>query len=250
MTDEFEDNCTKTLDIESVWESIAHFWTLMIRSGDATRSKMIYPALLELMGSISDRRIVDVGCGEGQFCRLLASQRAKVTGIDVSPSMIDYAKTYASKEKLDTEFLLLDAVELSKVFVEPADSITMIMFLMCVEDVSKILLECSRILRTDGHLYIVILHPCFINASMLSATNLIAEQKDAHCYLSQYSYYMDLLDEPEIPVFHRPLCDYTQWLMDSGFYIQRITELPSGNNLCGSTQILSPSYLIFDCVKN
>ncbi len=43
-------------------------------------------------------RVLDVGCGVGRWSRLLASRGADVTGVDISPTMIDEARRRAQSE--------------------------------------------------------------------------------------------------------------------------------------------------------
>jgi SAM-dependent methyltransferase len=43
-------------------------------------------------------RVLDVGCGVGRWSRLLASRGATVTGVDISPTMIDEARRRAAGE--------------------------------------------------------------------------------------------------------------------------------------------------------
>jgi 2-polyprenyl-3-methyl-5-hydroxy-6-metoxy-1,4-benzoquinol methylase len=48
----------------------------------------LLPPLLELLGDITGRRVLDAGCGEGYLARVLAARGARVTGIDLSPRLI------------------------------------------------------------------------------------------------------------------------------------------------------------------
>lgn len=46
-----------------------------------------------LLGEVRDLRILDVGCGEGFYARRLAAAgAAEVTGVDISPAMIELAR--------------------------------------------------------------------------------------------------------------------------------------------------------------
>ena len=50
------------------------------------------PAMLALLGDVSGQRVLDIGCGAGQLSETLAAHGATVSGIDVSPSMIEIAR--------------------------------------------------------------------------------------------------------------------------------------------------------------
>ena len=52
-------------------------------------------------------RILDVGCGNGHHVGLLASQKMDVTGMDISPDMVDHAK----KAYPDGKFVVGDALK-------------------------------------------------------------------------------------------------------------------------------------------
>jgi 2-polyprenyl-3-methyl-5-hydroxy-6-metoxy-1,4-benzoquinol methylase len=52
----------------------------------------ILPTLLELVGDVSGHRVLDAGCGEGYLARALAARGAQVTGIDISPRLIELAR--------------------------------------------------------------------------------------------------------------------------------------------------------------
>jgi SAM-dependent methyltransferase len=53
----------------------------------------LLPPLLELLGDITDRRVLDAGCGEGYLARVLAARGAHVTGIGLSPRLIELARS-------------------------------------------------------------------------------------------------------------------------------------------------------------
>jgi 2-polyprenyl-3-methyl-5-hydroxy-6-metoxy-1,4-benzoquinol methylase len=51
--------------------------------------------VLALLGDVAGREVLDAGCGEGFFSRLLAARRARVTGVDRSPRLIELARAQA-----------------------------------------------------------------------------------------------------------------------------------------------------------
>ncbi len=48
--------------------------------------------MLALLGELTGRDVLDACCGEGYFSRILAARGARVTGIDLSPRLIEMAR--------------------------------------------------------------------------------------------------------------------------------------------------------------
>lgn len=57
-------------------------------------------------------RILDVGTGTGYFCILLAAHGHAMTGIDLTPAMIDEARRQAQAEGLAIDFRVMNAQQL------------------------------------------------------------------------------------------------------------------------------------------
>lgn len=70
-------------------------------------------ALLESLGALAGRRVLDLGCGDGELSLALAGRRARVTGIDISPGMVDVARRRARAfmPGAAAEFVVGDATE-------------------------------------------------------------------------------------------------------------------------------------------
>jgi 2-polyprenyl-3-methyl-5-hydroxy-6-metoxy-1,4-benzoquinol methylase len=60
-------------------------------------------------GFDKNRKILDIGCGTGRHSIELARRGYKVTGIDLSESMINKARSNAKKENLKIDFHIKDA---------------------------------------------------------------------------------------------------------------------------------------------
>ena len=98
-------------------ERIVHYWEK--RSGDflthkreELHSAMAERWMKEIRAQLpaGDRlRILDVGCGAGFFSVLLAKEGYQVTGVDLTPDMIENAKILAAEENADCEFIVMDA---------------------------------------------------------------------------------------------------------------------------------------------
>ena len=74
------------------WDDSARAWiAAMGERGDASREHILDPAMLERLEGRRFRRALDVGCGEGRFCRMLAERGIPVIGIDPTRALLDAA---------------------------------------------------------------------------------------------------------------------------------------------------------------
>src|ERR671937_1139502 len=48
--------------------------------------------MLDLLGDLTDREVLDAGCGEGFLARVLAARGARVTGLDLAPRLVQMAR--------------------------------------------------------------------------------------------------------------------------------------------------------------
>lgn len=52
------------------------------------------PATLSMLEKIRGKKILDIGCGTGIYARILKRRGAKMFGIDISPNMIEIARSH------------------------------------------------------------------------------------------------------------------------------------------------------------
>lgn len=61
----------------------------------------------------ADEKVIDIACGTGAQVFALSKVADKITGVDLSESMINFAKKAAAKQKItNTEFFICDATNL------------------------------------------------------------------------------------------------------------------------------------------
>ena len=91
-------------------------------------------------------RVIDLGCGPGLYANRLARRGVKVTGVDISPRSIEYAREQAAKDGLEIDYRLGDYLEIE---LEPGyDLVTMIMCDFCAFSPE----QRARLLRRAGEL--------------------------------------------------------------------------------------------------
>ena len=138
-------------------ERIVSYWEK--RSGDFLEHKraelhspMSERWLYEIKNQLpQDRnlRILDVGCGAGFFSVLLAKEGYQVTGVDLTPDMVENARTLAAEEKTDCEFLVMDAENL-RFADESFDVVISRNLTWTLPDVKSAYREWVRVLKKGG----------------------------------------------------------------------------------------------------
>src|SRR5215831_2228676 len=64
-----------------------------------------FPAVTAEIGDLDNKRILDMGTGDGQLPRLLATNGAAAVGYDHNPRMIRQALAHADNRHLDVKFV-------------------------------------------------------------------------------------------------------------------------------------------------
>mgnify|MGYP001191697105 CR=1 FL=1 len=70
------------------------------------------PGVLPVIGDVTGRSVLDVGCGSGLYTRLLKRMGARrVVGLDRSAGMVDHARAVERDAPLGVEYVLRDAAD-------------------------------------------------------------------------------------------------------------------------------------------
>lgn len=97
----------------------------------------------------------DIGCGPGYFTLPLAARVRKVYALDISSEMLDICRSRAS----DSNISNISVIESDSTSIElKPDSVDKILLVNVYHEfpsVENVLREVSRILKPDGHLYVI-----------------------------------------------------------------------------------------------
>ena len=79
----------------AAYDPIADWYAAQARTGSLQAFHLTtWPVrLLEMAGDVSGKRVLDAGCGEGHVARLFASHGAEVVAVDISPRLLNHART-------------------------------------------------------------------------------------------------------------------------------------------------------------
>jgi ubiquinone/menaquinone biosynthesis C-methylase UbiE len=111
----------------------------------------MHVALVEALGPEPGDRWLDVGCGAGNLAELAAGAGARVTGIDLSPRLIEVAKARAEAGGYEIEYRVGDAENLD-VGDASFDKVTSSVAMIFAPDHEAAARELARVTRPGGRL--------------------------------------------------------------------------------------------------
>lgn len=214
---------------------------------------VVYPGLLEHMGSLEERHVLDLGCGDGRLVRMMLEKGATVEGIDTSSRWIDQCKKNFVGEK-GVGFHVADGADLSLFSDASFDVVVMNMVLINIPDkttIQRIFKEVSRVLRGDGRLLFTVLHPLTVmGEESLTENHVLGEGFSYFNDGSPFTSHVMMSDESvvELKDMHWTLETITSLLDDAGLVTFRLVEPEPVEDAPDIFKDYErPEYLIFCC---
>ncbi len=215
---------------ETSWGNVANWYDKVVNDEDSYQVKVILPNVLRLLNPQKGKKILDLACGQGFFSHALAAQGATITGVDISPELIEIARKHAGHNE---DFYISGADNLSKFKDKSFDSAVCVLALQNIEKMPQTLKEVGRILKEKGKFVLVLNHPSFRipgKSAWGFDEKANVQYRRIDDYISESRTAIDMhpgsdKDKKEMTYsFHRPLQAYSKSLANAGFVIGRIEE--------------------------
>lgn len=208
------------------WAASAEAWiSEMGDRGDWGRRHVLDAPMLAAAAATGARRAVDVGCGEGRFCRQLQALGLHTLGIDPTTRLIDEARRRDPAG--DYRVGRAEALDLADAAVDLA---VYYLSLIDIDDYRAAIDEAWRVLAPGGTLLIANLQ-AFNTASPDQGWT---HEPDGSRRFSIDHYFVERPDWVawrgiRIRNWHRPLSAYFNALLGRGFQLRQFDEpLPQG----------------------
>jgi glycine/sarcosine N-methyltransferase len=194
--------------------------------------------IIDALQGIDGQAILDAACGSGGYTIALAREGYRVTGIDLDPGMIAYAREKSYELEIDVKFRVEDLRHISEEDGQFSAVICIgnsLPHLLLDEDIQQALAELRRVLKPGGTLILQTVNYDWILRDRPDSLPQICNNELGVTFTRHYTYREDgLIDfrtcltvgsgENEqdyggtIPL--RPLTrnDLTQWLQKFGFH--------------------------------
>jgi SAM-dependent methyltransferase len=207
---------------EPLWEQHSGWWQREFTDGaDPEYEEQILPLVEQHLAGT--RRVLDVGCGEGQVARRAAGLGASVVGVDPTRNQIAAAQArgggprYASAtaERLPFRDAAFDAV-------------VMCLVIEHIDPIEPAIEEMARVLEPGGRCLLLLNHPLLQTPGSGWIDDHILEEQYWRVgpYLRDDTTVDEVAPGVNLPFMHRPLSRYIHVMGQVGLLLEDMDEPP------------------------
>ncbi|MFE5506783.1 class I SAM-dependent methyltransferase [Amycolatopsis japonica] len=171
------------------------------------------PAILDLAGDVTGRRILDAGCGAGPLFEALRDRGAIVSGFDSSAKMLELARNRLGD---DAALRVADIGEPLPYPDGAFDDVIAALVLHYLEDWTAPLAEIRRVLKPGGRLIMAVNHPIIFK--------LVHPEGDYFKTVKWSDEYAFSGQKAVLTYWHRPLHAMTDAFTAAGFRTSVVSE--------------------------
>lgn len=241
---------------QNIYDDVTFFegYSRLPRSVEGFSGAPEWPALRALLPDLDGRRVLDLGCGFGWFCRFAREQGAtSVLGVDVSERMLARARA----ETWDAAISYVKAdLEHFEAAPGPFDLVYSSLALHYIENLAGLLRGVHAALVTGGRLIFSVEHPIFTAPGNPGWSVDAAGHKTwpVDRYLDEGPRSTDWLAKGVIKQ-HRTIGTYLDLLLRTGFALAHLDEwAPSEEQVAShpdwADERQRPPFLLVACTRS
>jgi SAM-dependent methyltransferase len=205
---------------EARWEQHARWWQQQFSDGaDAEYEEQILPSVARHVDGA--RRVLDIGCGEGQVARRVAELGCDVVGLDPTPSQISAARDRGGGPRY-----VRARAEALPCATAAFDAVVLCLALEHVDDFEAAIREVARVLAPGGRFVLLLGHPLLQAPGAGWVDDEVAREHywRIGAYLDDESVIDEVAPGVELVFIHRPLSRYVHAMGEAGLLIDDMEE--------------------------
>ncbi|ALL13477.1 class I SAM-dependent methyltransferase [Caulobacter henricii] len=204
------------------WKSSARAWIAdMGETGDFGRQYVLDGPMVDRLRRLTRGAALDVGCGEGRFCRLLRAEGFEPVGLDPTPELLSAARAR------DPDGVYVEGRAEALDFADGQfDLVVTYLSLIDIEGAQAAIAEMARVLRPGGTLLVANLSG-FSTARAHEGWQRDLMGRLVHFAMDRYLERRSTWERwrgISIRNWHRPLSDYMQWFLGQGLVLTHFDE--------------------------
>lgn len=103
--------------------------------------------------SLTEKTVLDVGCGGGILSESMAAMGAKVTGIDLGEKALKVAQLHSLESGINVDYQRVAVEKFAEDNPEKFDVVTCLEMLEHVPDPSSVIKACAMLVKPGGHVF-------------------------------------------------------------------------------------------------
>jgi len=219
------------------WGDAAEWYDQLVgEEGSEYHRNVVLPGAMRLLAATPGEPVLDIACGQGVLCRLLARQNVPATGIDAAPDLIRFANdrnAQVAPENPRPTYRVGDARELSHLPENTFAAAACLLAIQNIHPIAPVFASVARVLKPLGKFVVVMMHPAFRNPK---ETHWGWDDKAKVQYRRVDKYLLPrkvpILTHPGKGkdytwTFHKPIEAYVKAARNAGLLIDALEEWPS-----------------------
>jgi ubiquinone/menaquinone biosynthesis C-methylase UbiE len=212
-------------DLAAEWRALVPAWIARVEAGKSeAREGLLDDWMLDLAGDVSLKRVIDLGCGEGRFSRMLGARGATVVGVDLQPAFVEYARARGGPRET---YVAGDMQRLDGFDDASFDLAVSYITLVDVPDMGRAVAEAARVVRPGGRFLVCNVSPM---ATAAQQTSWLRDEdgNKLHYVLDDYTTEgprtLQLWEGGYVTNFHRQLSTTLNTFIEAGFELVALHE--------------------------
>ena len=205
---------------DSLWEQHAAWWQKAFTDGaDPEYEEQVLPLVEHYLKGA--RRVLDVGCGEGQVTRRVAGVGAVAVGIDPASSQIRVAL-----ERGGAAGFVRARAEQLPCLSAAFDGVVLCMALEHMDPFESAIHEIARVLTPGGRFLLLLVHPLLQTpgSGWVDDEGLGEQYWKVGCYLQDDVALDEVAPGVQFQFAHRPLSRYVHVMGRAGLLVEDMVE--------------------------
>ncbi len=172
--------------------------------------------LLDLLGDLDGRAVLDAGCGPGVLARVMAARGARVTGIDLSPRLIQMAREQDPDGRID--YRIGDLSEPQPGLQGTFDAIGSYLVLNDVERYREFATILATLVKPGGRIALAFNNPY---------SSVVREHITDYFAPNTMGTYLGMWEQGiKVRYYHRTLEEYLDAFLDTGLRLLKLVDVP------------------------
>lgn len=221
-------------EIEKNWDDMSKAYENFTNDEDSYSYTIEWPCIKKMLPSLHRKKILDLGCGTGQFDFLFEKENPiSILGIDISEKMLNIAKEKAVNRDSKVEFIKGDISKFNTYIDGKFDFIFSSTTFHYISNLKELFINISNALDEKGICVVSMMHPVYTaqypvdkNGEFPSDNEWIVRylDKSKRAYIQPWIEYNDSIKDYLSTSYHHTFGDYFNAIISAGLKVERVEE--------------------------